>query len=282
MIGFAYREPQRLTELFELMESFDDGCSFLAGGTDLVNHIRFGKRSPKAVISLRRVAELDGAIRVGAGAIRIGALTTLTDIERHPLLGVRCTALVEAAARIGSRQIRNTATLVGNLCNASPAADSLPALLVLEATVEVAGREGMRMAPLEVFLLGPGKTDLKPGEIVVGLNVPLPPEVAGSCYLKAARREGADLTTVGAAVMAMEDGEIRIGLGAVAPVPYRAYEAEKLLCSGHDIDAAVDAAARQARPISDLRGSREYRIAMIKVFVRRALAIAEDRKRGTR
>ncbi|RNB88483.1 xanthine dehydrogenase family protein subunit M [Brevibacillus nitrificans] len=278
MIEFSYSEPDSLVELLEMLEEGGNTAALLAGGTDLVNHIRIGKRTPSKVISLKSVRELNHEITFCQDGIMIGALTTLSAIEKHSVVRERFPALAEAVNKIGSTQIRNKGTLVGNLCNASPAADAIPALLIYNAVIHIVSKKERRTVPIEAFMKGPGKTDLQQGEIVESIFVPNPPANSGSCYLKSSRRDGADLTIVGAAALVALSGEVRIGLGAVAPVPFRAHAAEKMVRDEQvNLDAALDEAVKQANPISDLRASREYRLAMIKTFTRKAIHICRGR-----
>ncbi|GED29265.1 FAD binding domain-containing protein [Brevibacillus centrosporus] len=278
MIEFSYSEPDSLVELLEMLEEGGNTAALLAGGTDLVNHIRIGKRTPNKVISLKSVRELNHELTFCQDGITIGALTTLSAIEKHSVVREMFPALAEAVNKIGSTQIRNKGTLVGNLCNASPAADAIPALLIYNAVIHIVSKKDRRTVPVEAFMKGPGKTDLQQGEIVESIFVPTPPANSGSCYLKSSRRDGADLTIVGAAALVALSGEVRIGLGAVAPVPFRAHAAEKMARDEPvNLDAALDEAVKQANPISDLRASREYRLAMIKTFTRKAIHICRER-----
>jgi len=281
MNPFEYKSTTAIVDIFSLLENDDRQTAILAGGTDLVNHIRIGKRNPSLVVDLKSVEELNNQIEYKEKGLVIGALATLTEIEFHPVVREFFGALSEAANKVGSRQIRNRGTLVGNICNASPAADTLPALLIYESIVNIIGRNSSRSVPLESFFIGPGKVDLKKGELVESIFLPAPPKEHASCYLKLARREGADLTTVGVSTLVTRSGEVRIALGAVAPRPFRAYSAERLLSSGEKdefmMEKALEAARSQANPISDLRGSKEYRLAMVKVYIKKALTVCRNR-----
>lgn len=281
MIQFEYKSSTSIADVFGLLENSQHETTLLAGGTDLVNHLRIGKRSASQVVDLKNVKELNNRIDFVEGAgLTIGALATLTEIEFHQVVRVNFRALSEAVNKIGSTQIRNRGTLAGNICNASPAADAIPALLIYDSTVNIISRDRRRSVPLERFVKGPGQIDLNKGELVESIFIPAPPEHT-SCYLKLARREGADLTTVGVAALVMNTGEVRVALGAVGPRPFRAYSAEQLLNSrpltDYILEAALDRASSQASPISDLRGSKEYRKAMVKVYVRKALDICQKR-----
>lgn len=274
---FEYRNPTHISDLFTMLEQYGNSAAMLAGGTDLVNHMRIGKRSPHQILELKNIKELSREIKYDENGVTIGALATLADIETDSMIRKLYPAIAESANKVGSKQIRNRATLVGNICNASPAADTAPALLIYNAEVNIISRHGRRSMSVESFITGPGKTALKQGELVESIYVPNPQNLSSSCYIKLARREGADLTTVGVAVLLSEHGEVRVGLGAVAPVPFRAYSAERLLSNGLDdpisLEKGLEAAMHQANPISDLRGSREYRLAMIKALTRKALEI---------
>ena len=223
------------------------------------------------------------------GMLSIGATRTAGKVAGNPLICQDYTALAVGAGLIGSVQIRNMATIGGNICNASPSADTAPGLLVLDARAVLAGAEGERTLALEDFFLGPGKTALQPGELLVRLELPSPLVHSGSFYLRHTPRAWMDLAFVGAAaaVQLGEEGEIlsvRIALGAVAPVPMRAFRAEERL-TGCQPDKTLLAevaslAASEARPIDDLRASADYRRHITAVLTRRAIeqAIANAKK----
>lgn len=280
MAAFQYASPGTLAEASQLLREFGPDAALLAGGTDLVADIRGGQRSPKLVVALRRVQELSAAITVTAAGIHIGALATLTEIAEHPAIGALFPAVAEAAGNIGSRQIRNWATMAGNVCNASPAADAIPALLLYDATLNTAGQHERRL-PVASFVQGPRRTALRGGEIVASIFLPNPPPESTSCYLRFSRREGADLAIVGVAALASRAGEVRIALGAVAPAAFRATEAEAMLRGGCDDPAGLEAAlakvAQAADPISDVRASREYRLHLIRTLTADALRLCRAR-----
>jgi CO/xanthine dehydrogenase FAD-binding subunit len=278
---FEYKSSTVLEDVFSLLEDDQHKTAVLAGGTDIVNHIRLGKRTPAQVVDIKNIKELNNTIEYSEDGLTIGALATLTEVEFHPVIRKVFRALSESANRVGSRQIRNRGTVVGNICNASPAADTIPALLIYDAIVNIIGRGSRRSVPLESFITGPGKIDLNKGELVESIYLPVPPKDHTSCYLKLARREGADLTTVGVSALISKSGEVRMALGAVGPKPFRAYAAEGLLSfeqrSETVMESALEEAKKQASPISDLRGSKEYRLAMVKVYIRKALDLCERR-----
>jgi len=274
MIDFEFCEPHSIEEFYSILDNSEGMVSVLAGGTDVINHIRLGKCKPSKVIALKNIKDLSIGIEYGSKGITIGAMVTLSEIVKNKVMMKTFRAISDAADKVGSKQIRNRGTLIGNICNASPAADTIPALLIYNAVVNIIGRQARRSVPLEFFLKGPGKTDLKEGEIVYSVFLPNPP-ANRSCYLKLSRREGVDLAIVGVAALVSENREVRIGLGAVAPTAIRAYTTEKLLSEEFlniiTFENGLEEAVKAANPISDLRASREYRLAMIKVFIRKAM-----------
>lgn len=273
---FAYYRPRTVAEACELLAA--PGAAVLAGGTDLLVHMRTGRRTPTALVSLQDLAELtdvshaDGVTTIGAGA----PLSALTDdptiTARFPVLGV-------AARFMGSLAIRAQGTVGGNLCNASPAADLPPVLIALDASVTIAGRSGERELPLEELFRGPGRTVLQPGELCVAVRIPDGGTARRLAFERLDQRRAMDIAVVSAAMAVTEsDGvvqEARVVLGAVAPTPLRVPAAEAEL-AGHPLDdAAIERAATAAmaaaKPISDLRASAEYRRDMVGALVRRGL-----------
>jgi carbon-monoxide dehydrogenase medium subunit len=269
--------------LFSLLSSYPSEAALLAGGTDLINDIRAGARSPKLVVSLRKIRELSTAIEAGKEGVLVGALATLSDIAQSGLVRRRFPAVAESANVIGSKQIRNKATMAGNICHASPAADTVPALLLYEATVNIVGPSGRRSAAIGSFIRSPNQTCLTAGEIVESIFVPYHAAPSASCYVRFSRREGIDLAIVGAAALASSANEIRLALGAVAPIPFRAHEAEAILSQDLQNPAnwerGLAAAVAAANPISDLRASRDYRLALIEVLAGEAVGSSLDRMR---
>jgi CO/xanthine dehydrogenase FAD-binding subunit len=225
------------------------------------------------LIDLKRVAELRADVVQVDGHIRIGARAVMTDIIDDERIREHFPALAEAAMVVGSVQIRNRATLAGNLCNASPAADTAPALLAYGAHLNLMSSTGSRQMPLDDFFTGPGRTLLAPGEIVQSIDLPLPPELTGGAFARLTRRHGVDLAIVSACCVIRESGEVRFGFGAVGPRPF-------VVASRRD--ALLDNVVKHASPISDLRASDEYRVAMLPVLARRALNTAEARLNDAR
>ena len=280
MKSFEFFEPTTLAEASRLFAA--EHAQLLAGGTDLVIGMKARTETPQSVISLQKIAGLAGITRYGGG-VSIGAMTKVRDIEVSDEIRSGYTALAEGAAEIGSIQIRNLATLGGNIAHASPAADTVAALLALDAQVDIAGANGERSVPIDALFTGPGQTVLTPGEIITQFRLPSP--ASGSHYIKHKIREVMDLAFIGvAAAVDMADGTItgaRIGLAAVAPTPIRAMEAEGLLAGKSLTDTLLaevgEAAAAACSPISDLRCSAEHRREMVDVLTRRTVQEAVAR-----
>ena len=257
------------------------GGRFLAGGTDLIIAMKEKGLVPKYIVDLKRVPGLTGIRENRDGSITIGALTTMREIETSPLLTKKYPFLCQSAAEVGSIQIRNRATVGGNMANATPSADVAPSLIALNATVKIAGTAGERTLALEEFFRGPGQTVMNPDEILTEITIPkTSPRLVGE-YIKFSPREMMDLAYVGVAV-AFEYGEkekrcggVRIVLGAVAPTPMRARNAEALLdgqvLTEELATKAGDEAAKESKPISDVRSSADYRRAMVGAMTKRAL-----------
>lgn len=281
---FEYLAPQTWEEAVALLERHGPEASPLAGGTDLMILMQRGLIAPRYVISLDRirgwdVLSVDGGIVLGAG-------TTYRQVERLPALYARHTALVEAARQVGGIQIRNVATVAGNLCNASPAADSVPPLLVMDAMLTLYGPQGERLVRVDEFITGPRRTILQRGELLRQINILPLPERTATVFLKAGRRRAMEISIVSVAARLTLDANgtvqiARLALGAVAPIPIRVVEAERLLEGERlrpDLLAEVAALAQQAAtPISDVRASAAYRLHLIGVMAQRALRQCAER-----
>ena len=274
---FELVEPSSVAEAVEALGRADD-ARVISGGTALVPMLRMGLLRPARVISLHRIAEIR-RIAVGTDGLRAGGMATIAAIARSTEIARDWPILASAAGVVASPAIRSSATIGGNLGYAEPASDPAPALLCLDAQVEIAGADGARTLPLMEFFAGFYETALRPGEIVAGVRVPRMPAGAKSGYVKFCPRSAEDKPLVGvAAVVVVEGGtcrEARIGLGAVAPSAIRARRAEGVL-TGAPLDvatirAAADAAAEEADPISDLMGTADYRRQMVRVWTRRLL-----------
>ena len=272
--SFSYYAPEHLDELFGLLDTYGNKAVVMAGGTDVVVDIRTKRIMPDAVIQLKNIAELNSEIDLQQGEIKIGALATLSEITANKSINTYFPALVQAAGSVGSKQIRNRGTLAGNICNASPAADTASPLLLYDAKVCIAGKDSKKSVPIGEFFVGPRKSVLAQGEIVEGIVIPVPKVLYGSCYLRLSRRKGVDLSMLGVSAMATEAGELRISLGAVGPKPIRAYQTEKILFGLADekkLDEAMALLQSETSPISDLRASKEYRQAMIAAYAKRTI-----------
>ena len=254
MIPFSYHRPKTLPEVWRLMADHPGRFAILAGGTDLLVGIRKGRSTPQAVIDLKSVKELPGDIRPVNGSLRVGALAHLTDLLEDPRIRRSFPALVEAVQTIGSVQIRNRATLAGNICNASPAADSAPALLVYGATVNLAGPAGERSVLLQDFFTGPGRTVMQPDEVVCSIDLPVPPEPSGSAFVRLTRRRGFDLATVSVSCLLSPGQPARFGFGAVAPTPLLVVDEARALdglsTTGAGQDQALSGLLALASPIT--------------------------------
>lgn len=276
-MGFEYHRPETIEQALALAARLEE-ARFVAGGTDLLVGMGTGRPMPATVISLRGIAEL--AEITSGDRVRIGAGTPLTDIAAHPVVRSSFPALVESIAVLGGPQIRNMATLGGNLCNASPAADTAPALLVHAATIEVIGADGAREVPVAEFFLGPGRSCLEPGEIVVAVNLEPPAPGTKAAFLRKGRVR-MDLAIASVAALAVVDDGTLIGLrlaaGAVAPTPLRLTHAEALLeglpLTTERRASALDAARSEISPITDLRATADYRRHLTGVLLDRALGL---------
>lgn len=285
MKRFDYLEPTSLKEAVALLSRYRGAVNLLAGGTDLLVEIKEQIRAPDYVISVQRIPGMSGFSYDAKEGLRIGALVTTRALEIHPVVHKHYPGLLQAIRELGSIQVRNRATLAGNICRASPSADTLPPLIADGAAVRIYGERGERTVTLEDFFTGPGKTVLAPDELLTEILVPAPPAHTGKCYIKHGRRKAMELATVGVAVCLTLDGascaDVRISLGAVAPTPIRAREAETILrgrkLNAPLIESAAASAMRESRPISNVRGSADYRREMVRVLTRRTIEEASRR-----
>jgi carbon-monoxide dehydrogenase medium subunit len=275
MRRFEYFEPASLPEAVALLARYQGRAQPLAGGTDLLVELKEQLRRADCVVNIKKIPGIDRLSFDPREGLRIGALVTAREIEVSAVAQEHYRSLVQAARELGSIQVRNRATIVGNVCRASPSADTLPPLIADGAVVSIHGGGGKRSVLLEDFFTGPGRTVLKPDELVTEIVVPPPPPRTGKVYIKHGRRKAMELATVGVAVTLTENSDLRIVLGAVAPTPIRAKRAEALL-RGRKLDAplierAAQAAVEESQPISNVRASAEYRREMVAVLTRRAL-----------
>ncbi|MGH7832611.1 MAG: FAD binding domain-containing protein [Candidatus Binatia bacterium] len=284
---FELFQPNSLREASTIVRDKGPGGRFLAGGTDLVIAMKEKGLVPKYVVDLKKIPKLSGIREQTDGSIVIGALTTMREVETFPMITKRFPFLARSAAEVGSIQIRNRATVGGNMANATPSADVAPALLVLDAKAVISGAEGERTVELENFFRGPGQTIMAADEILTAIVIPpTDPRLVGE-YIKFSPREMMDLAYVGVAV-ALVLGEnkrcehVRISLGAVSPTPMRAGRAEAVLLNQvlteNLADKAAAEAAGESKPISDVRSSAGYRREMVRAMTKRALLNAASGK----
>jgi carbon-monoxide dehydrogenase medium subunit len=274
-----YFEPRTLSEAVSLLAKYGAEAKVIAGGTDMMVDMKF-KEEPGCLINIKRIPGLSG-ISENGGGLRIGALTTIREIETSPAVREKAAVLWDAAHQFASLQIRNTATIGGNICRASPSGETLAPLLVLEATGKCVSADGEKSEPFSSLFQGPGKTSLGPRGLLTEVQVPYPAPGSKGAYLKHAVRGAMDIAMVGVAVLLTPDAaknsvqDVRIGLGAVAPTPMRASKTEALL-RGKPLTAALikeaaAMAASESSPISDQRSSAENRRWIVEAFTRRGL-----------
>jgi carbon-monoxide dehydrogenase medium subunit len=301
MKKFDYLRPQTLEEALSLLNQHGKKAKLIAGGTDVIVMIKQKAMMPEVLISLRRIPGLD-QIRYD-GSLKIGAMVTHRDIEKSEVIRKEFSALTDAADVLGSVQIRNVATIGGNICTAAPSADTATPLLVLGTQVKIKSLSNERMVPIEDFFTGPGETILKKGEMVTELIIPKPLPNTGSAYWKLQRRLALDLPILGVSVLlSLDKGtvscsdmlctaspissvlhtmekdeltckEIRIALGVAAPTPMRALKAENLIkgkkISDELLEEVANTASMEAQPRDSLRGEAWYRKDLIRVLVKR-------------
>ena len=281
MKSFQYLRPETLNDALAMLGQFGAGAKPLTGGTDLMVRIQKGQADLNSVIDLKRVQDISSSIEAGTGMITVGARVVLSDLVRNEHIQKFFPVLVEAASTVGSIQIRNRATLVGNICNASPAADTVPALMVYGASVTVAGTEGKRSVPLKDFFLGPGKTVCGSLELVVSVQIPIPGEPFGAAFGRLTRRRGVDLATINLACGIDAKSITTFVFGAVGPTPIIASDESGNL-TRTDLpesqrDEILKSLIKQTSPISDVRAGKKYRQAMLLSIGRRVLFQARQR-----
>lgn len=289
MQSFEFSSPASLEQAVALAGGGDQP-RVLAGGTDLLPQLREGRRQAGRVIDLKRIPEMTAITYSPQDGLRLGAAASCYEVCHHPAVARHYAGLVDGAQVIGAVQIQFRASIGGNLCNASPAADSIPALIVHRAVCRIVGPAGARTLPAEAFCTGPGRNALQPGEILAAVHLPPPPAHFGARYLRFIPRNEMDIAVVGAAaaVTLSPDGRTfqsaRLALGAVAATPLLAAEAGDSL-AGRPVDSASIAEAARlaqaaARPIDDVRGTAEFRRHLCATMMRRALEGAVERARA--
>ncbi|MFC1893156.1 FAD binding domain-containing protein [Chloroflexota bacterium] len=281
MIRFEYQAPGSLNEALSLLDKKRGQIAVLAGGTDLIIQMKDGQKCRPLILDVKNIAELNRLEWSESKGLHIGAAVPLSKLTTFPPLMDNFGILAQACSVIGSVQIRNRATVGGNVCNAAPSADTPPPLFCLGAKLVLACLDGTRVVPLENFFLAPGETALNPNELLVEIEIPTPPNSSAGYYLRHTTREETDIAVVGVAsllILAPQRNILQdamIALGAVAPTPGRARQAEAILIGSAPTREIVEEAAERVveaiDPISDVRGSAEYRRELAKVLTRRTL-----------
>ncbi|MCS7254590.1 MAG: xanthine dehydrogenase family protein subunit M [Armatimonadota bacterium] len=290
MHRFEHHAPTTLEEVVKLLTELGTEAKLLAGGTDLLVFIRHGRIAPKHIIELSRVGELTRICELESGLI-IGACVKLREIERNSVIRRLYPHISEAASQVGSVQIRNLATIGGNLCTASPAGDMIPTLMVSGALLHIVGASGERMVRIEEFFKGPGETALCATDVLVSIQLPPPKPRTGWAFFKLGVRGAMDISIVSvAAKLTLSEStsdivsEVKVALGSVAPVVMLSHSVEKLLTGKRITDSLIEEAAHsvmnEVKPISDHRASAQYRRLMAAVLTKRALKTAFHRAVG--
>ncbi|MBI4349806.1 MAG: xanthine dehydrogenase family protein subunit M [Elusimicrobia bacterium] len=280
---FEYLKPKDMDEALHVFSLYRDKARALAGGTDLVVHLKENLARPEVVVDIKGLPELAG-LGLNGGTLRLGALVTFSDLIASPLIKGKFPLLWEAALTVASVGVRNRATLAGNICSAVPSADSAPALTVYEAEVLTRGLKGERRIPIAGWFTGPKKTALLPEEIVTAIELKLPVKKHAGCYIKLSRYEGEDLAQGGVAALAFADNTYRLAACALGPTPARCPRTEAVL-NGNKLGEKLLAKAKETIleevfPIGDIRSSKEYRLHMTQIMLGRALATAVARLFG--
>jgi len=274
-----YFEPKTITEALSVLAKYGEHANVIAGGTDVMVDMKY-KEEPGCLVNIKKIPGLD-TIQENGASLQMGPLVTIRDIETSRLVRERLPLLWESCHQFASLQIRNTATIGGNICRASPSGETLAPLLALEAKAKLAFRDGEKTEAFSSFFQGPGKTSLGSKGLLTGIEIPYPPKGSHCVYLKHAVRGAMDIAMVGVAVLITADAgnsslqDVRIALGAVAPTPIRATKTEALL-RGRSLTAALvkeaaTLAASESSPITDQRSSAEYRGWIVEALTRRGL-----------
>ncbi|MGD2185245.1 MAG: xanthine dehydrogenase family protein subunit M [Desulfobacterales bacterium] len=285
--SFDYSEAASLDDALNELEKYGTDAKIIAGGTDLVLNMKKKKILPSRVISLHNLKELD-FVQKQNSKVRIGALARHADLAANQQLIHHFPIICQAVGLIGSWQIRNVGTIGGNICNASPAADSVPPLMVLNAQLTLASKAEEKKIPINSFFAGPGETIMEPGQILKEIEIKIPKQRSAGCYLKLRRRKAVDVSLAGVAFQAKIASdettlaEVAIALGGVAPTPIRVPEAEAMLTelslaeAMAKIQDCANLAADAARPIDDVRATASYRRIIIRVFLQQCAATVID------
>src|ERR1700761_46887 len=285
MTDIQYLAPRTLDEAIGAFTAAGSAARILAGGTDLLVQMRSGAVRPGLIVDVKKIAEMTAIEATADGGFRVGAAVSGMALAEHPRFRNVWPGVLEAVNLIGSKQVQGRASAGGNLCNGSPAGDSVPAMVAAGAVVTVQGPNGRREMPVEQVPAGPGKTNLKPGEILVSFTLPARPKGSSDAYLRMIPRTEMDIAVVGCGVsLTLDKGTCtaaRVGLGAVAPMVLLVEDAAKALIGSKLDDAALAKAAAACsaacRPIDDKRGTIAYRTKVAGVLLKRAVAIAAGR-----
>jgi aerobic carbon-monoxide dehydrogenase medium subunit len=284
----AYEAPTTIAKAVSILGRHGERARPMCGGTDLLIQMRAGMRRPAMVVDVKQIKELREMKFDRRRGLRLGAAVPCAEIYESDVMRAHYPGLTEAAHLIGSVQIQSRASVGGNVCNGSPAADTIPALIALDAKARVAGPKARRLVDLENFVVAPGRTVLEPDEMLVEFLIPAPIPHSADAYLRFIPRNEMDIAVVGVGAALVLKGDMvkaaRIALGAVAPTPIFARDASASLVGMKLDQAAVDEAARLAieasAPIDDMRGTAEFRRHLVGVLTRRTLAIAAERARS--
>ncbi len=284
-----FHRPPTFADASRIAAAASGLTRFLAGGTDVLVQLRAGMVTPEDLIDVKQIPGVFDVVRTADGGWRIGVAVSGMDLRRHEDLRAEWPGVVEGMNLVGSTQVQGRATLVGNLCNGSPAADSVPGLVAAGAMVEVTNAAGVRVVPVETIPAGPGKTTLQKGDVISAVILPPRGEKGGDAYLRFIPRTEMDIAVVGCAVSLTVEADViraaRVALGAVAPTVLLVEEAAAAIIGTTLDDAALaalgKAAEGAAKPITDRRGTKEFRIELAGVLARRAAKIAYDRAKGT-
>jgi carbon-monoxide dehydrogenase medium subunit len=277
---FQYLRPTTLNEALILLKKYKGRARALMGGTDLMVRIQKGLIDIDAVVDLQRVSNISSIVEMDNNIVNIGSKVVLVDLSENNIIRKYYPALVDAINTVGSVQIRNRATLTGNICNASPAADTVPALLVYGSSVVLGGAGGTRVVPLKDFFLGPGATVCKRTELVVSVQIPVPELPYAAAFARLTRRKGVDLATINLACGIDANRTTTIAFGAAGPTPIVAADKSGVLAdinsSSQSRDEILRNLIRKTKPISDIRAGRKYREAMLLTLGRRVLHQAQQ------
>ena len=282
MPDFDFVAPRTLDEALGILAQAKEGARCLAGGSDLIDQIRQGRRNPTVVVDVKNIAELNRLEFVPGEGLHIGAAVPCLDTYENPTVIELYPILVQCTSLIGDVKVQNRAGIGGNLCNAAPSGDTAPGVMATASKCIIAGPSGRREIPVENFFAGPGQTTMAPDELLVEILVPPPPPHSAGSYIRLIPRNEMDIAIVGVGSFVIMSGpnpstikEARIALAAVAPTPVRAPEAESYLVgkslSAGTIEEAGELAAQSAKPISDMRSSKEFRTDMVKALTRKTL-----------